>query len=106
MEQLTLYSSSKRKPVIFVIDGLNENPHPDDFCRMLVAFLKRLLAYDFCKVIMTCRSEYLEENFQELTETFEKKMMVEKDIYHHLNEEDIDTLLERYFRYFTSSCLV
>ena len=49
---------------------------------------------------MTCRSEYLEENFQELTETFEKKMMVEKDIYHHLNEEDIDTLLERYFRYF------
>ena len=100
MEQLTLYSSSKRKPVIFVIDGLNENPHPDDFCRMLVAFLKRLLAYDFCKVIMTCRSEYLEENFQELTETFEKKMMVEKDIYHHLNEEDIDTLLERYFRYF------
>lgn len=100
MEQLTLYSSSKRKPVIFVIDGLNENPHPDDFCRMLVAFLKRLLAYDFCKVIMTCRSEYLEENFQELTETFENKMMVEKDIYHHLNEEDIDTLLERYFRYF------
>lgn len=100
MEQLTLYSSSKRKPIIFVIDGLNENPHPDDFCRMLVAFLKRLLAYDFCKVIMTCRSEYLEENFQELTETFEKKMMVEKDIYHHLNEEDIDTLLERYFRYF------
>ena len=100
MEQLTLYSSSKRKPVIFVIDGLNENPHPDDFCRMLVAFLKRLLAYDFCKVIMTCRSEYLEENFQELTETFENKMMVEKDIYHHLNEEDIDKLLERYFRYF------
>lgn len=100
MEQLTLYSSSKRKPVIFVIDGLNENPHPDDFCRMLVAFLKRLLAYDFCKVIMTCRSEYLEENFQELTETFKNKMMVEKNIYHHLNEDDIDTLLKRYFKYF------
>lgn len=100
MEQLALYSHSKRKPVILVIDGLNENPHPDEFCRTLVAFLKRLLAYDFCKVIMTCRSEYLEENFNELTDTFENNMLVGKDIYHHLSDEDVDALLERYFRCF------
>lgn len=100
MEQLELYCSSKRKPVILVIDGLNENPYPDEFCRALVGFLKRILNYDFCKVIMTCRSEYLEENFQELTTSFENDMLVEKDIYHHFTENECEMLLERYFSYF------
>lgn len=100
MSQLNLYCASKRKPIIFIIDGLNENPHPEEFCRMLVGFIKQFLAYDFCKLIMTCRNEYLDENFKELTSTFEKEMLVERNLHGHISDEEKEELLSNYFKYF------
>ncbi len=100
MKQISSYCSSKRKPILLVIDGLNENPHPDEFCRTLVGFLKRIQSYDFCKILMTCRSEYLSENFTELTSTFKDKMLIERDIYQHFTENEEEQLLGNYLNHF------
>lgn len=100
MSELNLYCSSKRKPFVLIIDGLNENPHPDEFCRTLVDFMNRITSYDFVKTILTCRSEYLKENFSELTINLDNKLLIENDIYQYIQVENQDLLLENYFKYF------
>lgn len=100
MNELAKYCSAKRKPIVFIIDGLNENPHPVQFADSLVSFIKRFLSFDFVKMIMTCRSDYLDENFSELKEVFYAELIIVRDIYMHINNEDEQLLLNKYFRYF------
>lgn len=54
------------KPFIIVIDGLNENTALPDFQRHIITLLEMLYRYPFIKVIMTARSEYIEERFGDL----------------------------------------
>ena len=100
MSELNLYCSSKRKPFVLIIDGLNENPHPDEFCRTLVDFMNRMISYDFVKTILTCRSEYLKENFADLKINLENELLLEYNIYEHIQVDNQDQLLDNYFKYF------
>lgn len=100
MDELAKYCNAKRKPVVFIVDGLNENPSPEHFALSMEKFLKRFLAFDFVKMIMTCRSEYLDENFSDLLNAFSDDMIIERDIYQHIHNGDENLLLEKYFRHF------
>lgn len=100
MSELNLYCSSKRKPFVLIIDGLNENPHPDEFCRTLVDFMNRMASYDFVKTILTCRSEYFTENFADLKINLGNELLLENNIYQHIQVDNQNQLLENYFKYF------
>ena len=100
MDEVAKYCYAIRKPIVFIIDGLNENPYPEHFAISLEKFLKRFLAFDFVKIIMTCRSEYFDENFSSLLNAFCDDMIIERDIYQHIHDGDEELLLKKYFRYF------
>ena len=61
IKEIATYCKYKRCPVIFIIDGLNENPKPEVFASHLEVFLDLVLQYDCVKVLMTCRTEYYQE---------------------------------------------
>lgn len=49
MDEVAKYCYAIRKPIVFIIDGLNENPYPERFAVSLEKFLKRFMAFDFVK---------------------------------------------------------
>lgn len=56
------WNRSKR-PIVIVIDGLNENTLVRDFGQCMGDFLEECQAYPYIKVIMTTRNEFLKERF-------------------------------------------
>lgn len=53
------------KPLIVIIDGVNEIPYDVNLCHNLNQFLISLLKYKYVKVILTCREEYYKAYFSE-----------------------------------------
>jgi hypothetical protein len=98
--ELKNYCEAKQRPMIFIIDGLNENLSPRDFSQHLETFLKVILLQNNIKVIMSCRNQYYQEHFENLAKTFVENMIVEKNIYSELRENDEDKLLNNYLSYF------
>ena len=97
---LSTYCNYKRCPVIFIIDGLNENPIPETFSRKLQVFLDAVLQYDCVKVIMTCRTEYYKECFTTFDDAFKDKMIKIGELNKHLDDDERGRLLDNYLRYF------
>ncbi|WP_139257406.1 hypothetical protein [Desulforamulus aeronauticus] len=56
------WNSSKR-PIVIIIDGLNENTLVKDFGQCIRDFLEECQACPYIKVIMTTRNEFLKERF-------------------------------------------
>lgn len=52
-----------KRPFFIVIDGLNENSIIESFGNTIRTFLEKCEEYPFIKVLMTTRSEFLEEKF-------------------------------------------
>ena len=73
-----------RKPVVIIIDGLNENTKTQDFDGIMNTFIEKCRNYPFIKAIMTTRSELLQERFSTLLQQsqyddFEKLFMQGND---------------------------
>lgn len=72
------WNRSKR-PIVIIIDGLNENTLVKDFGQCIRDFLEECQAYPYIKVIMTTRNEFLQERFAAIDEgTY-------SSIYKHIN---------------------
>jgi len=61
------WNRSKR-PIVIIIDGLNENTLVKDFGQCIRDFLEECQAYPYIKVIMTTRNEFLQERFAAIDE--------------------------------------
>ena len=69
----------QQKPIIIIIDGLNENTVIDNFALEIKQLLEICKSYPFIKIIMTTRNELLSERFSELENgTY-------MNVYKHLN---------------------
>lgn len=100
IKEVATYCKYKRCPVIFIIDGLNENPQPDVFASHLEVFLDMALQYDCVKVMMTCRTEYYKENFVSLDAAIKDRMMRIDGLNGHFRDEEKQKLLKNYLAYF------
>lgn len=100
IKEVATYCKYKRSPIIFIIDGLNENPQPDVFSSNLEVFLDLVLQYDCVKVLMTCRTEYYKERFASLDAAFKDRMLRIEGLNEHLGDEDKQKLLRNYLGYF------
>ena len=94
------YCKYRRNPIILIIDGLNENPKPDIFCRNLAVFMEKVLQYDCVKVIMTCRSEYYKEFFTDFDAAFKERMLKMENLNEHHNKDEQRHLIQSYLQYF------
>lgn len=100
IKEVATYCKYKRCPIIFIIDGLNENPQPDVFASHLEVFLDMVLQYDCVKVLMTCRTEYYKERFASLDASFKDRMIQIDGLNSQLRDEKKEKLLNNYFAYF------
>lgn len=100
IKEVSTYCKYKRCPIIFIIDGLNENPLPDVFASQLEVFLDLVLQYDCVKVLMTCRTEYYNERFSALDAAFKGRMLKIENLNKHFSDEEKRKLLQNYLSYF------
>jgi len=100
IKEVATYCKYKRSPIIFIIDGLNENPQPDVFASNLEVFLELVMQYDCVKVLMTCRTEYYKERFDTLDAAFQGRMLKIEDLNVHFRNEEKQKLLRNYLTYF------
>ncbi len=101
IQSLATYCKYKRSPVVLLIDGLNENPRPNEFSRNLEVFLEAILRYDCVKVIMTCRTEYYADCFSSFDVVFKNRMIKIDDLNKDFDDDEKVRLLENYFEYFS-----
>ncbi len=58
--------SQLQKPLIIIIDGINENSDTKTFSTNLESFISDMQDYDFIKIIISCRKDYFEYNFKNI----------------------------------------
>ncbi len=100
IKEVATYCKYKRCPIVFIIDGLNENPLPNVFASNLEIFLDLVLLYDCVKVLMTCRTEYYHEQFANLDLAFKDRMIKIEGLNEHFSKEEKKKLLHNYLAYF------
>ncbi len=94
-----------------IIDGLNENSNIKLFSTELYNFIEKILNYRFIRIILTCRSEYFKERFNEFIEPSFKDILLLDENYmkqysiHSYNYEGLpeyleDRLITSYFQFF------
>ncbi len=94
-------SSLGNKNLIIVIDGINENINPSLLSSNLELFLQSLIDNESIKIILTCRTEYFNNNFGNLIQSsFNKKIKLIDGINSRLNDQQKERLLDTYFHYF------
>lgn len=87
------------RPIVLVIDGLNENASIPDFGQCMYDFLQECCAYPYLKVIMTTREELLEERFGQLLKMKGSPHFIHIPIWHS-GEDFENRIFEGYLKFF------
>lgn len=93
------FCAQQHKPLIIIIDGLNEHGNSALLKVSLQNLINTLLDYDFVRIIITCRTEYYYTNYNDLFSTCQNEV-IEHESYSHLDEQDCNTLISNYCDYF------
>lgn len=103
-EGLTTLASAcaeRRQPFVLVIDGLNEHPDVRVFAGQLEHLLETLVRYPHVRVLMTCRSEFLEQRFGALLEGSLAPVLHMSSAHgQRFEDEQYRELVARYFQFF------
>ncbi len=75
------WNRSKR-PIVIIIDGLNENTVIKNFGQCIRDFLEECQVYPYIKVIMTTRNEFLQERFAVIEEGTHSSVYKHIDMWH------------------------
>jgi hypothetical protein len=93
--------AERRQPFVLVIDGLNEHPDIRSFPAQLEQLLETLVCYPHVRVLMTCRSEFLDQRFGRLLSgSIAPVLHLSKAHGQRFNDEQYRELVARYFRFF------
>ncbi|WP_129629289.1 SMEK domain-containing protein [Candidatus Oscillochloris fontis] len=93
--------AERQQPFVLVIDGLNEHPDVRTFAGQLEHFLETLVRYPYIRVLMTCRSEFLEQRFGTLLSgPLAPILHLSKAHGQRFDQEQHRELVARYFRFF------
>lgn len=94
------YCLNKDKPLVIIIDGLNENPRLKTFTNNLQMFLLKISKYPFVRIIMTCRTQYYEHNFLEILKQFKNNTLHISNLFSSLEDDHKKRILNNYISYF------
>jgi hypothetical protein len=93
--------AERRQPFVLVIDGLNEHPDVRTFAGQLEHLLETLVRYPHVRVLMTCRSEFLEQRFGTLLAgPLAPFLHVSRAHGQRFEDDQFRELVARYFRFF------
>lgn len=93
---------AENKFFVLVIDGINENYNSQLLSQNLETFISEILEYDFIKIVISCRTEYYEQNFSNFgkasfTNTINK---IPSLIIRRTDDDIKKKIFDIYFRYF------
>lgn len=93
---------AENKFFVLVIDGINENYNSQLLSQNLETFLSEILEYDFIKIVISCRTEYYEQNFLNFEKaSFTNTMKKITSLISRRTDDDVKKkLFHIYFRYF------
>jgi hypothetical protein len=91
---LEIAAQARNSIALIMIDGLNEVPDRGYWKRGLEAFLERALGYDHIRVLVSCRTEFLDET---ITSTAAARMLgVEHDGFVDLKTEQLEAYVAQF----------
>jgi len=105
MEQVLSHLSNLardlNKPIIIIIDGINEHKSIQAFSHHLEKLVEKILEYKFLKIIFTCRSEYFEERFKNFKQSsFSNEIQFVDNLGQYMSEMHKDRMVSGYFHFF------
>lgn len=93
--------TERKQPFVLVIDGLNEHSDVRAFAEQLEHLLETLIRHPHVRVLMSCRSEFLEQRFGTLLSgPLARVLHVSRAHGQRFDEEQYRELVTRYFRFF------
>lgn len=102
LTNLAAACAERRQPFVLVIDGLNEHPDVRAFAGQIEHLLEILVRdYPHVRVLMTCRSEFLEQRFGALLSgPLAPALHLSRAHGQRFEDEQYRELVVRYFRFF------
>lgn len=101
LANLAAACAERKQPFVLVIDGINEHPDVRVFAGQLEHLLETLVRYSYVRVLMTCRSEFLEQRFGALLSgPVAPVLHVSTAHGQRFDDEQYRELVVRYFRFF------
>ncbi len=101
---ISINSNSERIKQVFtfIIDGINENNNLRVFATALEYLIEKTIKYPYLRIICTCRSEYFNERFSNLTQTsFESSIhIIDNEIVEKRTIKEMDRLFYGYLSHF------
>lgn len=99
--RLAAECAARGLPFVLVLDGLNEHPDLRHFSGQLEFLLGELARLPHVRVLMTCRSEFLDVRFGSLLNgPLEPLLHVSESHGHRYDDDEFDEMVERYFAFF------
>lgn len=93
--------NEQRQPFVLIIDGLNEHPDIRVFAGQLEHLLETLVRYPHVRVLMACRSEFLEARFGGLLSGHLAPVLHLSEAHgQRIDNKQFRELVTRYFRFF------
>ena len=105
LEKLKLLCYKQKKFFVLIIDGINENINAKLLSHTLETFIAEILEYDFIKVVISCRTEYYQQNFLNLEKSsFSQDIKKISTLLSHRPDDDVkEKLFDIYFHHFNIS---
>ncbi|MFA4859823.1 NACHT domain-containing NTPase [Methanoregula sp.] len=97
--------SKEKKPLLIIIDGINEHSDLVQFAKQLEQVITDFTSKYYIKFILTCRSEYFDKRFSNLTSEFffDKVILID-----NLTEKNApihkDFMIDAYFQHYKIEC--
>ena len=101
LSRIDSYCEANKTFFIIMIDGLNENRDSYKLSQNIELFITEVLQHKDIKVILSCRTEYFKDNFQNILISDFKNDIIQIDsINEHLEDNHKRYLYESYCSYF------
>ena len=89
------------KYLVIIIDGINEVNNLSIFPGKLEIFIESLMNFRFIKVILTCRTEFFKERFENFNRaSFYDNLGIIKDFDHEMDEIERELLFDAYLQHY------
>lgn len=101
LEEMEQEASRLGVPGVIVLDAINESDGIAAFSAELEHFIEKCLCHAHLRVMFTCRSEFYDERFGNLSKSsFVSQMVIQRDIHRRMDERHRARLLPAYLDFF------